>query len=78
MKQDFALTKVGTPYYLSPEMCEEKPYNEKTDIWALGCVLYQLCTGKYPFEAENLPSLMLRIVKGKYPPIPNNYSLDLS
>jgi NIMA (never in mitosis gene a)-related kinase len=40
-------------YYLSPEMCEEKPYNEKSDIWALGCVVYELCTFKHPFEAKN-------------------------
>ena len=40
---NFAHTMVGTPYYLSPEMCEEKPYNEKSDIWALGCVLYEMC-----------------------------------
>ena len=36
----FAKTIVGTPYYLSPELCEEKPYNVKSDVWALGCVLY--------------------------------------
>ena len=52
-QNNFAKTMVGTPYYLSPEMCEEKPYNEKSDIWALGCVLYELCTFKYPFEANN-------------------------
>lgn len=78
MKQDFARTVVGTPYYLSPEMCEEKPYNEKTDIWALGCVLYQLCTGHYPFEAQNLPALTLNIIRGKYKPISSHYSLELS
>jgi NIMA (never in mitosis gene a)-related kinase len=44
---DFARTMVGTPYYLSPEMCEEKPYNEKSDVWALGCALYELCTCNY-------------------------------
>lgn len=49
LEQGLAHTIVGTPYYLSPEMCEEKPYNEKTDIWAMGCVLYQMCTGRYPF-----------------------------
>lgn len=40
MTGDFANTIVGTPYYLSPEMCEEKPYNEKTDVWAMGCLIY--------------------------------------
>ena len=50
---NFAKTFVGTPYYLSPEMCEEKPYNEKSDIWAFGCLLYELCTFKHPFDAKN-------------------------
>ena len=48
-----ARTVIGTPYYLSPELCEEKPYNHKSDIWSLGCVLYELCTYKHPFEAKN-------------------------
>lgn len=49
----FAKTMVGTPYYLSPELCEGKPYNEKSDIWALGVVLYECCTGKYPFVGQS-------------------------
>lgn len=48
-----ARTFVGTPYYLSPEQCSDKPYNNKSDVWALGVVLYELCTLKRPFEAEN-------------------------
>ncbi len=74
MKTDFTHTIVGTPYYLSPEMCEEKPYNEKTDVWAMGCLIYELCTGKHPFEAQNQAALALKIVMGKYSPIPNHYS----
>lgn len=77
LKSDFAHTIVGTPYYLSPEMCEEKPYNQKTDIWAMGCVIYQLCTGKHPFDASNQAALALKIVMGKYNPIPPHYSADL-
>jgi NIMA (never in mitosis gene a)-related kinase len=44
---------VGTPYYLSPELCEDQPYNEKSDVWALGCLLYEMCTLKPPFDAKN-------------------------
>lgn len=62
---NFAQTMVGTPYYLSPEMAEEKPYNEKSDVWALGCVLYELCTLRHPFEANNQSALMLKIIRGR-------------
>ena len=40
---DQAQTVVGTPYYMSPEVCENKPYTQKSDVWSLGCVLYELC-----------------------------------
>lgn len=72
-----AHTIVGTPYYLSPELCEEKPYNHKSDIWSLGCVLYELCTFKHPFEAKNQGSLIMKIVKGQYAPINKMYSEGL-
>ncbi|RXN36001.1 serine threonine- kinase Nek5 isoform X2 [Labeo rohita] len=45
---ELARTCVGTPYYLSPEICENRPYNNKTDMWSLGCVLYELCTLRHP------------------------------
>lgn len=44
---DLARTCIGTPYYLSPEICENKPYDHKSDIWALGCVLYEMTTLKH-------------------------------
>lgn len=72
-----ANTMVGTPYYLSPELCEDKPYNQKTDIWSLGCVLYELCTFKHPFEATNQGALIMKIVRAKFNPIPTNYSQSL-
>ncbi len=64
-----ANTVVGTPYYLSPELCEDKPYDKKSDVWALGCVLYELCTLRHAFEGRNMCALVLRIVKGTYEPI---------
>jgi NIMA (never in mitosis gene a)-related kinase len=77
LSTEFTNTIVGTPYYLSPELCEEKPYNEKTDIWAFGCLVYELCTGKHPFEAQNQAALALKIVMGKFQDIPSFYSKDL-
>ncbi|VDO14996.1 unnamed protein product, partial [Rodentolepis nana] len=74
---DLARTCIGTPYYLSPEICENKPYNNKSDIWALGCVLYELTTLKHPFDAGNIKSLVLKIISGRYPPISPKYSIDL-
>ena len=75
---NFAHTLVGTPYYLSPELWEEKPYDHKSDIWSLGWVLYELCTLKHPFTGANQAGLILRIVRGKYEPIPSFYSKELS
>jgi NIMA (never in mitosis gene a)-related kinase len=75
---DFANTFIGTPYYLSPEICEEKPYNEKSDVWAFGCILYEMATYKHPFNATNQGALILKILRGKYDPISSkDYSLDL-
>ena len=73
----FAKTLIGTPYYLSPELCEEKPYNDKSDIWALGCILYELCTYKHPFNAKSQGGLILKILESEPAPIGNNYSNDL-
>ena len=64
-----ASTCIGTPYYLSPEICKEKPYNSKGDVWALGCILYELCTFNKPFSASNPAALILKIINGKYTPL---------
>lgn len=72
-----AMTVVGTPYYMSPEVCENKPYTFKSDVWALGCVLYELCTLEHAFLADNLLGLVYKIVKGNYDAIPDEYSDDL-
>ncbi|XP_078417108.1 serine/threonine-protein kinase Nek1 isoform X9 [Cetorhinus maximus] len=105
---ELARTCIGTPYYLSPEICENKPYNNKSDIWALGCVLYEMCTLKHAgalqlpsdipdphtreathhfgftfataemsFEAGNMKNLVLKIIRGSYPPVSVHYTYDL-
>ncbi|XP_022092238.1 serine/threonine-protein kinase Nek8-like [Acanthaster planci] len=72
-----AFTVVGTPCYISPELCEGKPYNQKSDIWAVGCVLYELLTFKRAFEADNLPALVMKIMRGFIAPISDRYSDEL-
>jgi serine/threonine protein kinase len=62
---------------MSPEVCENKPYGFKSDIWALGCVLYEMCVLKHAFDANNLLGLVWKIVQEQYPPIPPQYSDQL-
>jgi NIMA (never in mitosis gene a)-related kinase 1/4/5 len=61
----------------SPEVCENKPYSYKSDVWALGCVLYELCTLKHAFNSNSLLGLVYKIVKEEVDDIPNIYSKEL-
>ena len=63
---------------MSPEVCRSEPYNYKSDIWSLGCVLYECCMLKHAFESENLLGLVYKIVSDRYDPIPELYSQDLT
>ena len=76
-KNVFAKTIIGTPYYLSPELCDEKPYNDKSDVWALGCILYELSTYRHPFNAKCQASLVLKILQSQPAPIHKYYSENL-
>ncbi|NXF18546.1 NEK3 kinase, partial [Rhodinocichla rosea] len=73
----YACTYVGTPYYVPPEIWGSLPYNNKSDIWSLGCILYELCTLKHPFQAKSWKHLILKICKGSYDPLPSQYSYEL-
>ena len=73
----YASTFIGTPLYLSPEICEEKPYNEKSDVWALGCILYEMASFKHPFNAKNQAALFLKILNGKYEPLSTKIPIDI-
>ena len=76
-KAGFLYTQTGTPYYASPEVWNDKPYNSKSDIWSLGCVLYETLTLHPPFRAANMNDLYKRVVKGVFDDPPNLYSRDL-
>jgi NIMA (never in mitosis gene a)-related kinase len=73
----FAQTHVGTPYYMSPEQINEQKYNEKSDIWSLGCIIYEMAALRPPFKANSHLSLAMKIKAGKYDRIPQNYSDEL-
>ncbi|KAL5281254.1 hypothetical protein ACFFRR_004955 [Megaselia abdita] len=72
-----AQTVLGTPYYFSPEMCEGKEYDHKSDIWALGCILGEMCCLRKSFAATNLSELVTKIMAASYTPIPSGYSSSL-
>ena len=72
-----AKTMVGTPYYLSPEIIENRPYNFMSDVWSLGVLLYEMMALKPPFDGQSLHHLALKIARGNYPPPPAQYSTDL-
>ena len=76
-EMNFAYSNVGTPYYMSPEQVDENKYNEKSDIWSLGCFLYELAALHPPFEAHNHLSLALKIKSGKVDKLPERYSENL-
>jgi serine/threonine protein kinase len=72
-----ANTVCGTPYYFSPELCKNRPYNNRSDIWAMGVVLYEMMTTKHPYDANSMQQLMQRIVRSAYAPVPTTYSREL-
>ena len=74
---DKAKTFIGTPYYLSPEIINGKPYDSKSDIWSLGVLLYEMMTFKMPFNANSLHMLSVKIMRGQYIPPPTIYTKDL-
>nr|XP_055040949.1 serine/threonine-protein kinase Nek4 isoform X2 [Misgurnus anguillicaudatus] len=76
-QNDMASTLIGTPYYMSPELFSNKPYNYKSDVWALGCCVYEMATLKHAFNAKDMNSLAYRIVEGKLPQMPGKYDPQL-
>ncbi|RMD42519.1 hypothetical protein DV735_g2573, partial [Chaetothyriales sp. CBS 134920] len=75
---DFASTYVGTPFYMSPEICAAEKYTLLSDIWSVGCIMYELVSHEPPFNANSHLQLIQRIRKGEFKPIPSIYSKDLA
>lgn len=78
IKDELAKTQTGTPYYASPEVWKDQPYGTKSDMWSLGCVIYEMAAGRPPFTATDIQTLYKRVMGGYYPRIPSQYSNDLA
>lgn len=77
-KRGLMHTQTGTPYYASPEVWKDKPYDNKCDIWSLGCVLYELAALHPPFRANSMKDLCNKVIKGSFPKLPKTYSSDFA
>ena len=76
-KNNLAYTQAGTPYYAAPEVWRDKPYDAKSDIWSLGCVIYEMAALKPPFLANDIQGLYKKIQRGIFERIPSQYSAGL-
>ena len=77
IKDKVLLTQTGTPYYASPEVWNDEPYSYKSDLWSIGCVIYELCSLRPPFQGKDLDELYINVCKGKVHRINQIYSDDL-
>ena len=77
IKDKVLLTQTGTPYYASPEVWNDEPYSYKSDLWSIGCVIYEICALHPPFKGKDLDELYSNVCKGKVERISQVYSDDL-
>lgn len=59
-------TMVGTPFYLAPEMCSNQSYGYPSDMWSLGCLIYEILEGHRAFESDNLAEILGSVCSGSY------------
>ena len=77
-KRGLLYTQTGTPYYASPEVWNDKPYDAKSDIWSAGCVIYEMASLKPPFRATDMDGLYKRVTAGVFKKLPSHFSVDLN
>ena len=75
--KSMAITQTGTPYYASPEVWNDYPYDYKCDIWSAGCIIYEMASLRMPFRGTSMQVLYSNVMKGEFAPIPLTYSDDL-
>ena len=77
VENELLRTQTGTPYFASPEIWEDKPYSFKSDIWSIGCILYQMAALKMPFQGKNIKEVYYNLKNINIPPLPQIYSEEL-
>ncbi|KAK4475848.1 hypothetical protein MN116_001098 [Schistosoma mekongi] len=75
--EELATTFIGTPYYMSPEVLKYEGYNNKSDIWSIGIILYELCTQRRAFTGTNIMRVMWQVINDPCPQLPEIYSKEL-
>ncbi|XP_045394599.1 serine/threonine-protein kinase Nek11 isoform X5 [Lemur catta] len=75
---DLATTLTGTPHYMSPEALKHQGYDTKSDIWSLACILYEMCCMNHAFTGSSFLSIVLKIVEGDTPSLPERYPRELN
>jgi NIMA (never in mitosis gene a)-related kinase len=77
-KAGMKYTQTGTPYYASPEVWQDEPYDFNSDMWSLGCVVYEIAALQPPFQAPSMAGLYKKVVEPKFSRLPRVYSHDLN
>ena len=77
LKEKLLRTQTGTPYYASPEVWMNKPYSFKSDLWSIGCVIYEMCELRTPFNGKDMDELFVNICLNKTKRISEKYSEEL-
>nr|CCC91937.1 putative serine/threonine-protein kinase [Trypanosoma congolense IL3000] len=67
----------GTPLYMSPENLEKGICSPSSDVWSLGCILYELLSLRHPFESRDIAALMMRVTAGARQPLPAHYPPEI-
>jgi serine/threonine protein kinase len=68
----------GTPQYMAPELLQAgNAHSFRSDVWSLGCILYEMLCYRHPFEARDVSGLVVKVIQGNFQPLPQRYSREV-